>query len=92
MADLIADFNRLRLYGMAACYADALEHGQPAAPTATRTASSPCVGTAISTRAMTLSPPSCRSRACRSRCSESGSSANGAPLRSAPGLRSTSGR
>ena len=28
MADLIADFKRLRLYGMAACYADALEQGQ----------------------------------------------------------------
>lgn len=35
MADLIADFKRLRLYGMAACYADALEQGQPAIQTAT---------------------------------------------------------
>ena len=29
MADLIADLKRLRLYGMAACYAEGLEHGQP---------------------------------------------------------------
>lgn len=29
MADLVADLKRLRLYGMAACYAEGLEHGQP---------------------------------------------------------------
>lgn len=30
MADLVGDFKRLRLYGMAACYAEGLEQGQPA--------------------------------------------------------------
>lgn len=35
MADLVADFKRLRLYGMAACYADGLEQGQSALTTAT---------------------------------------------------------
>jgi DNA replication protein DnaC len=35
MADLVADFKRLRLYGMAACYAEGLEQGQPAMTTAT---------------------------------------------------------
>jgi len=35
MADLVADLKRLRLYGMAACVADGLEHGQPAITTAT---------------------------------------------------------
>jgi len=28
MADLIADLKRLRLYGMAACYAEGLEQGR----------------------------------------------------------------
>ncbi len=35
MADLVADFKRLRLYGMAARYAEGLEQGQPAMTTAT---------------------------------------------------------
>ena len=35
MADLVADFKRLRLYGMAAYYAEGLEQGQPALATAT---------------------------------------------------------
>ena len=35
MADLVADFKRLRLYGMAARYAEGLEQGQPALTTAT---------------------------------------------------------
>src|SRR5688572_12342263 len=35
MADLIADLKRLRLYGMAACYADGLEHGHAVLTTAT---------------------------------------------------------
>jgi len=35
MADLVADLKRLRLYGMAACYAEGLEQGQPAMTTAT---------------------------------------------------------
>ena len=35
MADLVADFKRLRLYGMAACYAEGLEQGQPAMTMAT---------------------------------------------------------
>ena len=35
MADLVADFKRLRLYGMAACYAEGLEQGQSAMTTAT---------------------------------------------------------
>lgn len=30
MADVLADLKRLRLYGMAACYSDGLEQGQPA--------------------------------------------------------------
>ena len=30
MADVVADLKRLRLYGMAACYSDGLEQGQPA--------------------------------------------------------------
>jgi hypothetical protein len=35
MTDLVADLKRLRLYGMAACYAEGLEHGQPLMTTAT---------------------------------------------------------
>ena len=35
MADLVADLKRLRLYGMAACYAEGLEQGQPERTTAT---------------------------------------------------------
>lgn len=35
MADLVADFKRLRLYGMAACYAEGLEQRQPVMTTAT---------------------------------------------------------
>ena len=35
MADLVADLKRLRLYGMAACYAEGLEQGHPAMTTAT---------------------------------------------------------
>jgi hypothetical protein len=35
MADLVADLKRLRLYGMAACYADGLEHGHAVLTTAT---------------------------------------------------------
>jgi len=35
MTDLVADLKRLRLYGMAACYADGLEQGQPVMTTAT---------------------------------------------------------
>src|SRR4029453_9724126 len=35
MTDLVADLKRLRLYGMAACYAEGLEHGQPWMTTAT---------------------------------------------------------
>jgi hypothetical protein len=35
VADLVADFKQLRLYGMAACYAEGLEHGQSAMTTAT---------------------------------------------------------
>ena len=35
MADLIADLKRLRLYGMAAWYAEGLEHGQPDRTSAT---------------------------------------------------------
>src|ERR1044072_339017 len=34
MTDLVADLKRLRLYGMAACYAEGLEHGQPMMTTA----------------------------------------------------------
>jgi DNA replication protein DnaC len=34
MADLVADLKHLRLYGMAACYAEGLEQGQPAMTTA----------------------------------------------------------
>jgi DNA replication protein DnaC len=34
MADLVAAFKQLRLYGMAACYAEGLEQGQPAMTTA----------------------------------------------------------
>ena len=29
MADLVADFKRLRLYGMAACYAEASSRASP---------------------------------------------------------------
>ena len=29
MADLVADFKHLRLYGMAACYAEGLEQASP---------------------------------------------------------------
>jgi hypothetical protein len=35
MADLVADLKRLRLYGMAACYAEGLEQGQPVMTAAT---------------------------------------------------------
>jgi DNA replication protein DnaC len=35
MADLVADLKRLRLYGMATCYAEGLEQGQPLMTTAT---------------------------------------------------------
>jgi DNA replication protein DnaC len=35
MADLVADLKRLRLYGMAACYAEGVEQGQAAITTAT---------------------------------------------------------
>ncbi len=35
MADLVADFKRLRLYGMAAAYAEGLEQGQPGMTMAT---------------------------------------------------------
>jgi DNA replication protein DnaC len=35
MTDLVADFKRLRLYGMAACYAEGLEQSRPAMTTAT---------------------------------------------------------
>ena len=35
MADLIADFKQLRLYGMAACFAEGLEQGQPTMTMAT---------------------------------------------------------
>lgn len=34
MADLIADLKQRRLYGMAACYADGFEQGQPTMTTA----------------------------------------------------------
>jgi hypothetical protein len=34
MTDLVADLKGLRLYGMAACYAEGLEQGQPAMTTA----------------------------------------------------------
>jgi hypothetical protein len=34
-ADLVADLKRLRLYGMAACYAEGLEQGLPIMTTAT---------------------------------------------------------
>lgn len=50
----------------------------------------PDLGTAVSTLAITRSPPSRLSSSPRRRCSGSGMSAKGAPFRSAPGLRSIS--
>lgn len=58
--------------------------------TATSTASRPCKVTALSTCAMTRSPPEWRSNWSWNCRNGSGMVLNGAPLRSAPGLRSIS--
>ena len=55
------------------------------------TSSSPAVLLSASTCAISRSPPAWRSKAWRSLASGSGRSTKGAPLRSAPGLRWTSG-
>jgi len=47
MADLVADLKQLRLYGMAACYTEGLEQGQPA-----MTIAAPALATLVQAEAM----------------------------------------